>query len=187
MDHHACVLWGHSTIYHPTREEVVDLRMCRCPVKDLSLRVRVSVRQSIIAFITTYCMSLQVTAYSIAYILGVHFRAGEWGKRPRCGSVVTCVKEGQSYYGAVVRFLSVDGDMCPGYACVQWFSEPDYIFGDTALGVRVTANGEEVIRSFGSIVRITQIDPSRVMVEDDTDNDCYMMMRDSGYDTRRRS
>ena len=98
---------------------------------------------------------------------------------------MTCVQDGQSYYGAVVRFLRVDGDACPGYACVQWFSEPHYLFGDTPLGVRVTSNGEGVARLFGSIVRITQIDPSRVMVEDDIDNDCYMMMRDSGYDTRR--
>ena len=51
VDPHACVLWGKPTLYNPTREEVIDLRMSRCTVKDLFLQVRVSVTRSLQLFV----------------------------------------------------------------------------------------------------------------------------------------
>ena len=162
---HSCVLWGRQSTYIPTRLEIADLRMCGCP------RIE----------------HLSVTEFSIAYILNVHFKAGEWGNYPRCGSVVTVVMNGRSLYARVNRFLRVDGDECPGYACVSWFSEPHYLFdGEVPMGVRVTEDGRRIDREVGSIVRITQIDPSPIIVERDLVNRVFFMMRDTGYDTRRR-
>lgn len=113
--------------------------------------------------------------------------AGEWGNTPRCGSVITCVIRGRSLYARVKRFIKVDDDDCPGYASVDWFSAPVYLFDDVIpLGVSVTEDGSRVEREVGtSILRITQIDPSAIMVERDVTNGRFLMMRDSGYDTRR--
>ena len=127
----------------------------------------------------------ELTVYNIAFILGKHFRSGDWEKsKSRCGSVVTCVVNGRSLYARVVRFLksTVDGDLCPGYASVCWFSEPTY---DNCLCPRVTLNGENIESEVGTnVVRITQIDPSQVAVERVGDGS-FCMIRDSGYDIRR--
>ena len=125
-----------------------------------------------------------LTVYTIANILGKHFRAGDWGKwdQERCGSVITCVINGRSLYAYVIRFIKCDGDLCPGYASVCWFSEPTY---DNCLCPKVTMDGEVVGREVGvNVLRITQIDPSQVAVERVGDGSFYMI-RDSGCDTRR--
>ena len=121
-----------------------------------------------------------INSYSIANILGLHFKAGEWGNRI-CGSVITCVVHGRSVYGRVRRFLSVEGDTSPGYASVLWFGEPVYPF-DNPLVVCVDNKPEKLDQEIGVIIPITRIDPSRVVVEPTTDGH-YMMMRQSGYDT----
>ena len=97
-----------------------------------------------------------MTVYAVAYILGVHFRAGEWGKSPRCGSVVTCVMGGRSLYARVGRFLRLENEDCPGYASMAWFGAPEYPF-DNPLVVRVNENGHDLTRRYGSIIKITQI------------------------------
>ena len=127
-----------------------------------------------------------VTQFEIAYILNAHFRAGEWGQHPRCGSVVTCVIEGRSLYARVERFLKVEGSDCLRFASVDWFSAPTYLFDDNIpLGVCVTEDSAEVVRDVGtSVIRITQIDPSPVIVERDVDDGRFYIMWDSGYDTR---
>ena len=61
------------------------------------------------------------------------------------------------------------------------FSEPEYPSG-TPLVVRVVNNGSDVDDEVGRVIRVTDIDPSRVMVECEGD-DVFFMMRDSGYDT----
>ena len=63
---------------------------------------------------------LSISEFKVAHIMGKHFKAGEWGNY-RCGSVITCVMEGRSYYARVERFLKVDDDFCEGYASVTWF------------------------------------------------------------------
>ena len=84
----------------------------------------------------------------------------------------------------VNRFLAVDGDECPGYASVYWFGPPQYPLGINRLEVIVSRDGSEVDRELQtSIIRITQIDPSYVVVEPDGEQ--YRMMRQSGYDTAR--
>lgn len=160
---HECVLWGRESLYEPTTKELADLRMLGVDVGMLS-----------------------VSEFKIAYILNVHFKAGEWGNTPWCGSVITCVIGGRSLYARVDRFLKVEDDDCPGYASVEWFSPPTYLF-DTSipLGVCVTEDGRGVDVEVGtSMIRITQIDPSPVIVEWERVNRRCYMMRDSGYDTR---
>ena len=159
--HHRCVLSVPKRDMYLTGKELFDLRYLG---------------------VNADCFS--TTCYSVAHIMGVHFRAGEWGKSPRCGSVVTCVLEGESLYARVKKFIMVQGDNCPGYAAVSWFGKPQYPTG-TPLIVKVGEDGGSVLRDHGSIVRITQIDPSRVMVEcpcEPTSN-TYYVKRDSGFDT----
>lgn len=123
-----------------------------------------------------------VRCYAVAHITGAHFRAGEWGNYPRCGSVVTCVLDGQSYYARAKKFLSVPGSDCPGFVSVDWFGKPTYPSGYPFV-VRVTGHGDCVREEYGSVLRITQLDPSRVIVEYTREPDTYYTMRDSGYDT----
>ena len=166
--HHNCFLSQPDIRFDcPTRKEISDLRQLG---------------------VAADCLSM--AAFKAAHIMGVHFSAGErvWGQR--CGSVFTCVMKtrqvrARSYYGRVIRFLTVDGDdTCPGYASVKWFGRPVYPH-DNFLVVRVGCDGSAVERTFGSVIRITQIQPSRVIVESPlgpVEKDFYMM-RDSGYDT----
>ena len=120
-----------------TQREIADLRLMGCAVDSWS-----------------------VSAYSVAHILGIHFRAGEWGKEGvRYGSVVTCVIEGRSLYACVHRFLKVDNDDCPGYASVSWFSVPEYPLC-TPLIVCVKADGRAIDTEHGSIVKITAVVPN---------------------------
>ena len=82
------------------------------------------------------------------------------------------------------RFFKVDGNAFSGYASVSWFGPPRYPLGDNRLEEVVSGDGAELDREIQScIIRITQIDPSYVVVEPDGDN--YRMMRQSGYDTVR--
>ena len=158
---HGCVLSGRESIYLPTCDEVLGLRFAGC---DQST-------------------TLAVTESPIAFIMNVHFHAGEWGKRPRCGSVITCRINGVSRYARVHKFIRVDEDPCPGYALVSWFGKPRYSFDHKApLGVCCELNDCAFDRECGQVIRITQIDPCRVMVE--IENDKYWMMRDRGWDTR---
>ena len=124
-----------------------------------------------------------VTVFRIAMILDKHFRAGEWGQQARCGSVITLVLNGRSVYARVLKFMKVDeGDRCPGYASVRWFSEPTYV---NSLCPRVTLNGSDIRREINTnVIRITQIQPSQVSVEIVPDSDVCYMLRDSGYDKR---
>ena len=59
---------------------------------------------------------------------------------------------------------------------------PTYPNG-TPLVVTVTDDGSDVDDELGCVVPITQIDPSRVMVEVTQVQNTFKMMRDSGYDT----
>ena len=125
---------------------------------------------------------LAITEYKIAYILGKHFRSGEWGEY-RCGSVITVVLDGRSLYARVEKFFRVDEDDSPGFASDIWFGVPEYPF-DIPLVVKCREEQpQELVDTHGCIVPITKIDPSPVMVEREDDGvHCYMM-RDTGFDT----
>lgn len=130
-------------------------------------------------------------AFPFANIMGTQFNAGEWPNYPRCGSVITCLKGHdeprgpRSLFARVQNFFKVIDDDNVGYALVVWFSEPEYIYEDNPLGARCREDGSELGRQYGNVVRITQIDPTDIMVEHDSDNDTYIMIRDTGYSTRR--
>ena len=79
--------------------------------------------------------------------------------------------------------MHVDGDEEPGYALVHWFGVSEYPLG-TPLVVRVRVDGSDIENDLGCAIKITSIDPSRVMTEHDVGDDLYYMMRDSGYDTK---
>ena len=125
---------------------------------------------------------LSIYEFKVAHILGKHFRAGEWGSH-RCGSVITCVMEGRSLYARVNRFLKVDNDDCEGYASVTWFGIPNYPFVIPLVVKCSESEPDQLVDELGCIIRITQIDPSQVMVERSIDRTHCFMMRDSGFDT----
>ena len=126
---------------------------------------------------------LSISEFKVAHILGKHFKAGEWGSF-RCGSVITCVMNGRSLYAKVNRFIKVEDDNCEGYASVTWFGVPEYPFLENPLVVKCSEEQpEDLVDELGSIIRITQIDPSQVMVERSVDRMHCFMMRDSGFDT----
>lgn len=144
-------------------EELADLRILGVDVED----------------------NLSITVYKIAYILGKHFRSGEWGQY-RCGSVITCVISGRSVYARVNRFFKVDGMDSPGYASVTWFGAPHYPAYPNPILVRCREiDPEHLCDAYGSVIPITQIDPTQVMVEREEGHRFCWMMRDSGYDTIR--
>ena len=91
----------------------------------------------------------------------------------------------RSLFARVQKFFKVIDDDNPGYAEVAWFSEPEYLYSDNPLGARCKEDGSALGRVYGNVVRITQIDPTAIMVEHDSDSDTYIMIRDAGYNTRR--
>ena len=146
-----------------TEEEFENLQHLGCPVND----------------------PYDVRSFNIAMILGKHFKAGEWGdgKSIRCGSVVTCVINGRSLYARVLKFMKVDGDLCPGHASVRWFSDPTFV---NPLCPFVTLDGSDIEREVGvNVLRITQIEPCQVSVMRSVSGDKFFMIRDSGYDTTK--
>lgn len=162
-NYHTCVLSSMDVHARVSVKDFEDLLVIGCPIRDRE----------------------DLSIFKIAHIMGKHFRSGEWGMSPRCGSVITCVINGRSLYARVVQFVKSDReDRCPGYACVRWFSEPEYV---NSLCPRVTLDGRDVHMEIGlNVIRITQIDPSQVSVEVVPGSDECYMIRDSGYDTRRR-
>ena len=127
-----------------------------------------------------------VHSHSKAIIGGKDFTAGESlisGRR--CGSVVTMVKRGRSVYGLVKRFIRV---LCGcvrvyDFAIVSWFPLPVYPDGDP-LTVRIALEGVDDVNDIGDVdvVSLNDIQPSRVLVEIDSENDSMYMMRKDGVD-----
>ena len=70
---------------------------------------------------------------------------------------------------------------------MDWFSEPRYLYDDNPLGVRCDEDGSDIDRLYGSVVRITQIDPTSVLVEYDPVDNTFIMIRDQGWNTRTRT
>ena len=67
---------------------------------------------------------------------------------------------------------------------MKWFGPPRYPLGRNRLEVIVSVDGTELDRVIQScVIKITQIDPSYVVVEPDADGVNLHMMRQSGYDT----
>lgn len=121
---------------------------------------------------------LRVRAFNIARILGVHFKAGEWGRR-RCGSVVTTMHAGRSRYCTVEKFLRVQGQ---SFARVTWLSKPKYPYAPIRLVVRVRMLPHQQQVTHRCLISIDKIAPCSVAVIPDTDGIHFFMLRDKGYD-----
>lgn len=177
-----------------TQSELRELSRAQCHECVLSYPVDVVLKTSEIDDLRMYHNSnvidhYDVQGFKVAHIMSVHFRSGSWPSYPRCGAVVTCVLGGpgrkrRSLFARVNFFFKVRADKGPGYASVSWFGEPEYIYRDNPLGVKCREDGSGVRDEVGSVVRITQIDPSQIMVEHEVETGFYVMIRDSGYNTR---
>ena len=134
-----------------------------------------------------YCMSLLgvkrfgvIQGFNGAWIRGIHFACGEWGRRT-CGSVFTTVYCGRSVYGVLDRFLLLDG---VHYAAVTWLSQPFYPYAPITLVVRVRmlpARDQPLNRC---VIRCDRIEPCGVNVMPDEDGVHYYMLRTRGFDRR---
>lgn len=123
-----------------------------------------------------HCLD-EVRGFDVAYVLGLHFKAGEWGKR-RCGSVVVTQRGGCSRYCIVKKFLKVQGQY---FARVMWLSTPEYPYDPIRLVVRVCMV-RQVEANDPCVIHINTIVPCRVSVLPDTDGIHFFVMRDAGYD-----
>ena len=69
------------------------------------------------------------------------------------------------------------------FASVTWFPLPEYPDGNP-LYVRITLNGLNVnTLTDTSVVPLFDIQPTRIAVEIDNDNDCINVLRIEGLDT----
>jgi len=125
------------------------------------------------------CTATIGISYKIAYVLGVHFRAGEWGCR-RCGSVITTIFEGRSRYCNVTKFVRVGRR---NFACVEWLSEPRYPYAPMTVVARVGLLSRDRQLKMPILIPLESIDPTPVLVEPDTDGRHFYMMRVHGYDS----
>ena len=119
-----------------------------------------------------------VQAFEIARVLGVHFRAGEWG-RLRCGSVITTIFDRRSRYCYVKKFLKVDGKC---FARVVWLSVPTYPYAPNRLIVSVRMLSDAQQNAHHPFVSVEKIDPCAVAVLPQRDGTHFWMMREKGHD-----
>ena len=120
----------------------------------------------------------QYKAFKVCEVLGVHFRAGEWGKR-RCGSVITTIYRGISRHCIVHVFLQVQGVV---FACITWLSIPVYPCFPFKLVVKVRSLTPAQQRVHRSVIPVDRIQPCTVAVLPDSDGVHFFMMRNKGTD-----
>ena len=111
-------------------------------------------------------------------LVGVHFTAGEWGRK-RCGSVVTTIYRQVSRYCFVNAFLQLEGKV---YASVTWLSTPTYPCAPFKLVVKVRMLTPQQQRSHRSVIPVDRIDPCTVPVLPHNDGVHFYMMWDKGTD-----
>ena len=119
-----------------------------------------------------------VRAFDVARILGVHFRAGEWGRR-RCGSVVTFIYAGISRYCIVNKFLRVQGKL---FVHVTWLSKPHYPYAPNKLVATVHMLTDAQQRVHSCVIAIDRIEPCSVAVIPNTDGIHFFMLCGKGCD-----
>ena len=99
--------------------------------------------------------------------------------------MVTCVVDGQSRYGIVLRFshTCVSGI----WVCTHMLGgcKTDYPFEDSPLVVGIRDNAPPVSELSQQVVSIFDIAPSRVIVARSNSENCCYMCRIGGLDTIR--
>jgi hypothetical protein len=119
-----------------------------------------------------------VMCFNAARILGVHFRANEWGQQT-CGSVLTTIYLGRSRYCVVKRFLRTQNK---SFAIVDWLSTPHYPYHPIRIVARVRELSPDEQLRHPPIISIDRVEPCQVAVLPDEDGLHYWMMRGSGTD-----
>ena len=164
----------HSYLSRPCDEFEEKAPSCRLCVRstDYTLSTRERVDVSFYG-ITTFD---QVRSFTSATILGVHFKANEWGQR-RCGSVITTVCDNTSWYLVVKNFLRVGGK---SFARVEWLSKPIYPYPPFKIVVKVRRLSRNEQRRRSTVLPIEKIDPCTVAVMPDEDGVHFYMLREKG-------
>ena len=105
-------------------------------------------------------------------------RAG-WSNR-RCGSVITTIIGGRSYYGLVGEFIErVDGTGLK-FAVVSWLPRPSYPYPNNPTVVRL--RDVDVCPGLPGCVSIFDIDPTSVGVSRCDEEGCLYVYRMRGVD-----
>ena len=132
-----------------------------------------------------YCLNMlgetgvdSVRSYNVAWVQGIHFHCGEWGKRT-CGSVFTTVYRDRSVYGILDRFMFVNGNE---FAAVTWLSPPVYPYAPFTVVVRVRMLPRVDQPLNRCVIPCDRIEPCGVCVMPDEDGIHYYMIRDRGHD-----
>ena len=132
-----------------------------------------------------YCFNMlgetgvdSVRSYNVAWVKGIHFCCGEWGKRT-CGSVFTTVYRDRSVYGILDRFMVANGKR---FAAVTWLSPPVYPYAPLTVVVRVRMLPKVDQPLNRCVIPCDRIEPCGVSVMPDEDGIHYYMIRDRGYD-----
>ena len=131
----------------------------------------------------THCSVYKHTSCKIG---GKRFNPGEVlrvGKR--CGSVVTMVSGGKSVYG-LIKFCYRVCCRCNSFVdflVVNWFPHPSYPDRDP-LTVTIDIGGLDIDNPTQMcVIPLYYIQPSRIAVELDINNDTMNMLRLEGIDT----
>ena len=175
------------------RRKTQTTRACKVPKTEVTGKARlVDVPDNMMGLIQPYlscgCRLGHSSLYSHPTLVigGKRFNVGErLLLSVRCGSVITMVRDDRSVYGLLKKAYRV---ICPcdrfvDLTVVTWFPFPEYPDGDP-LTVRIPLNGLDVNNiTETEVVPLYDIQPSRVGVEIDNDNDCQMMLRMDGTDT----
>ena len=126
-----------------------------------------------------------VISHSKSDICGIDFTAGNpisGGTSKRCGSIVTHVFNGQSYYGRVIKFFTSACKNNKGmHAYVEWMRVPEYPFDGTPVVVMIRDNAPACPAP--RVISIFDIDPSRIMYLRSDIEMSYFMCRIEGWDT----
>ena len=104
----------------------------------------------------------------------MEFTAGQaldGGRFATCGSLVTCVVDGTSVYGKVIKFFALNCvHSSDKFAYIEWLNMPEYPMDGTPLVVRVSDNAPACLAPV--VVSLFDIDPSRVINERDNGERC---------------
>ena len=79
-------------------------------------KCRLSTRECIDLDILGITNMEHARSFNVIHILGVHFKAGEWGGTSckSCGSVITTIYDGRSRYCIVDKFIQVQNNNSMG-------------------------------------------------------------------------
>ena len=179
--------------YFRWRRLAATTRHDKIPVTELTGRVKCvdlpdQFRDSIQSYLQCGCRVTRCSVYThtSCKIGGKRFSVGEVLRvGRRCGSVVTMVSGGKSVYGLLKICYRVCCQ-CPSFVdfvVVNWFPHPSYPDGDP-LTVTIGIGGLDIDNPTRlSVVPLYHIQPSRVAVGLDHDNDVMCMLRMEGTDT----